>query len=178
MIVASACLASCAPGGQLPLLASDPPGTYHLGAGDELRIIVYGQQQLTGQFFVDASGDISVPLLGSLHASGLTRSELASQVADGLSQKGIILHPSVSIDVVQYRPIFVLGEVAHPGPYPYQPGLTMLSAVALAGGFTYRGVTERALVVRTEQGHAEQGRVVPDSFLQPGDVLKIYERFF
>jgi polysaccharide export outer membrane protein len=149
-----------------------------LGAGDELRLIVYGEPQLTGNFYVSDQGYISVPLLGDVRAAGLTRAELDREVADGLRQRKLLVNPSVSSDVIQYRPVYILGEVEKPGAYPYQPGLTMLSAVALAGGFTYRGVKSTAQVVRTREGHAVEGRVGPENFLEPGDVLTIYERFF
>ena len=159
---------SCEPGGDLPPLAQPAGGPYRLGSGDEIRLIVYGDEQ----------GYVSVPLLGEVDAAGLTQAQLGDAVASDLVSRKLINSPSVSVDVLQYRPIYVLGEVEHPGSFPYQPGLTMLSAVALAGGFTYRGVSDRAAVVRTTHGVAVQGRVDPGSFLQPGDVVTIYERFF
>ena len=171
-------VAACSPGGNLPRLDGASQGPYILGAGDELRLIVYGEPQLSSDFAISDQGEISVPLLGDLHAAGQTRAELGMQIAEGLRQRKLLVHPSVSVDVVRYRPIYVLGEVEHPGAFPYQPGLTMLSAVALAGGFTYRGVTRVGSVVRTRGGHAVEGRVTPEDFLQPGDVLTIYERFF
>ena len=169
---------SCEPGGDLPPLAQPAGGPYRLGSGDEIRLIVYGDEQLSGQYHVDDQGYVSVPLLGEVDAAGLTQAQLGDAVASDLVSRKLINSPSVSVDVLQYRPIYVLGEVEHPGSFPYQPGLTMLSAVALAGGFTYRGVSDRAAVVRTTHGVAVQGRVDPGSFLQPGDVVTIYERFF
>ncbi len=178
VVLAALALAACSSTGDLPLLGQADAGAYTLGAGDELRLIVYGEPQLTGRFFVSDQGVISVPLLGDVRAAGLTRGQLDREIADGLKQRKLLVNPSVSVDVVQYRPVYILGEVEKPGAYPYQPGLTMLSAVALAGGFTYRGVKSVASVVRTRNGQAIQGRVMPRNFLEPGDVLTIDERFF
>ena len=177
-LVFCAALAACSPGGDLPLLQQTTEGPYHLGTGDELRLIVYGEKQLSGEFLVNDQGDVSLPLLGQSHAADLTPEQFADEVVGGLRDHRLILNPSVSVDVIRYRPIYILGEVEHPGSFPFSPGLTMLSAVALAGGFTYRGVTDTAQVVRTRNGHALRARIKPDSFLEPGDVLTIYERFF
>lgn len=174
-------ISSCAPGSSLPVLSPPSSTAYRLGSGDQIRIITYGQDQLTGDFAVSDAGTIAVPLIGTLHVTGLTASELDDEMTQALERKNLLRNPSVSVEITQYRPIFVLGEVSHPGQFPYQPGSTMLSAVASAGGFTYRAVTGYASVVRTEggqTGHATEGRVNRDSFLQPGDVVTIYERYF
>lgn len=178
MVALVTSLAGCAQDSDLPLLGQTAEGPYRLGAGDELRLIVYGEKQLSGNFIISDQGDISLPLLGESRAADLTPRELSGQIAAQLTQRHMILDPSVSVDVTRYRPVYVLGEVDHPGSFPYQPGLTMLSAVALAGGFTYRGVTNSARIVRTRNGHATQGRIKPDSLLEPGDVVKVEERFF
>ena len=170
-------LAGCS-GGDLPLLDQPIAGPYALGTGDELRLTVFGQPQLSTTYFVSPQGTISVPLIGDVMASGRSSDQLSQEVREDLRERGMVVNPSVSVDIITYRPIYVLGEVEKPGAYPYQPGLTMLSAVALAGGFTYRGVTSGGTVVRTSHGVAERGRVRPDSFLEPGDVLTIAERFF
>ena len=160
----------------LPLL--NQPGPYTLGTGDEIRLTVFGQPQLNSSYFVSPQGTVSVPLVGEVVATGLTSAQLATEIADELRTRNMVVNPSVSIDILMYRPIYVLGEVEHPGFYPYQPGLTMLSAVALAGGFTYRSVTSGGKVVRRLHGVAEVGRVQPNDFLDPGDVLTIRERVF
>lgn len=165
-------------GSDLPLLSQPNPGPYTLGTGDQIRLTVFGQPQLSTSYAVSPQGMISVPLIGDVPASGRTTGQLGKEVADDLRGRQMVVDPSVSVDILTYRPVYVLGEVEKPGAYPYQPGLTTLSAVALAGGFTYRGVTSGGTVVRTSNGVAERGRVLPDSFLQPGDVLTIAERFF
>jgi polysaccharide export outer membrane protein len=171
-------MAGCAPGGDLQALPDYTPGAYKLGGGDQIRIITFGNDQLTGQFRVDDQGKVAVPLLGNVQAAGLTPSELATQLDDELRAQKFLKDPSVSVEVLAYRPIFVLGEVNKPGQYPYQPGMTVLTAVAVAGGYTYRAYQPYAADIRTVGGHAETGKVTPQSFLAPGDVVKIFERHF
>jgi polysaccharide export outer membrane protein len=171
-------LASCAPGGDLAPLPDQPPTGYRLGAGDQIRIITFGDDQLSGQFRIDDQGEIDVPLLGPIHAADDTPEQLAAHLSADLKRKKLLLTPSVAVEVVAYRNIFVLGEVNKPGSYPYQPGMTMLTAVAVAGGFTYRAFEAYASDVRSTSGTAVEGKITPHSFLAPGDVVKIYERHF
>ncbi len=168
----------CAPGADLAPLPSYASGEYRLGGGDQVRIITFGEDQLTGEFRVDDQGNIGLPLLGSVKAAGLTTEQLDSRISDELKARKLLRDPSVSVEVLAYRPIFVLGEVAKPGQYPYQPGMTMLTAVAVAGGFTYRGVQSYASDIRTTNGKAIEGNITPLSFVAPGDVIKVYERRF
>ena len=173
-----AALSACAPGADLPPLPPVHQAGYRLGGGDEVRLITFGEEQLTGRFLVDDAGDIAVPLLGNVHAAGLTPMELGERVTQELKSRNLLRQPSVSVEVLAYRPIFVLGEVNKPGQYPYQPGMTMLTAVAVAGGFTYRAVQSYASDIRTSDGQASQGKITPRSFIAPGDVIKVYERNF
>ena len=172
-------LAGCAPGRDLAPLPEVTPSAYRLGVGDQVRIITFGEDQLTGTFRVNDSGLIDLPLLGAVKASGLTSSRLGSEIATELKQRKLFRDPSVSVEINEYRPIFVLGEVKTPGEYPYRPGMTVLTAVTVAGGFTYRAIEDYASVVRTsESDKAVEGLVNRQSFLMPGDVLTIYERRF
>jgi polysaccharide biosynthesis/export protein len=171
----------CMPGGDLPNLPPASNVQYRLGSGDQIRVITYNETQLSNTFTVGDNGTISLPLVGTVEASGMTAGELASNISSTLERKHLINDPSVSVEVTTYRPIAVLGEVNHPGEYPYQPGMTMLTAVALAGGFTYRAVTDYASDVRHEgqaDGHAIKGRIDPETTLKPGDVITIFERYF
>ena len=95
-----------------------------------------------------------------------------------LQDKKILLNPSVSVEIIEYRPIFILGEVAKPGQYPYEPGMTVLTAVAIAGGFTYRAQTGYASILRRVDNHAFEGRVPRGEDVVPGDVITIFERYF
>ncbi len=166
------------PGAGLPPIPPDPTGTYHLGPGDQIRIITLGEDRLTGEFRVNDSGAISLPLLGTVQVADLTTAELEHVLGDALVKAQLIREPSVSVEVSTYRPIFVLGEVNKPGEYPYQPGMTVVSAVAVAGGYTYRAVEDRASIVRSTAGKAVEWRAERQTFVRPGDVITIYERRF
>jgi polysaccharide export outer membrane protein len=171
-------VASCAPGGDLPPLPPVSDTAYRLGPGDQVRIITFGEDQLTGEFSVSDSGNIALPLLGTVKASGLTSQQLADLITSELKRRQLFRDPSVAVEVAQYRPIFVLGEVNKPGQYPYQPRMTVLTAVAVAGGFTYRAVKDKASVLRDNGGQPVEGLATGASLLQPGDVLTIFERNF
>ena len=174
-------LTGCEQGADLPTLAAPTDSAYHLGSGDHIRIITYDETQLSNEFIVAEDGTIAFPLIGSQTASGKTPAELADNIASSLKEAKLIDAPSVSVEVILYRPISVLGEVNNPGQYPYQPGMTMLDAVALAGGFTYRAVTGYAADWRNggpENTEATEGKIAPNSELEPGDVIKIFERYF
>jgi polysaccharide export outer membrane protein len=169
-------LAGCSP--DLPPITPYTPGVYRLGVGDQVRIITYGDEQLTDDFRVSDSGTLAMPLLGTEVAAGRTTDELARAIAKDLQAKSIIKDASVSVEVTAYRPIAVLGEVARPGQYPYSPGMTMLTAVAAAGGFTYRAIQGYAEVVRQEKSGSVDGKLDPKGYVAPGDVIKIDERLF
>jgi polysaccharide export outer membrane protein len=171
-------LASCAPGRDLAPLPPASDAGYRLGPGDKVRLITFGEQQMTGEFRVADNGTIAVPLIGSTKAGGLTSRQLADGIAAELQRRNLFKDPSVVVEVVEYRPIFVLGEVSKPGEFPYQPNMTVLTAVAVAGGFTYRAAEDRASVVRTAGGKPVVGLATGATVLQPGDVLRIYERNF
>ena len=170
--------AACAPGRGLPELPSAAPGAYRLGPGDVVRLITFGEDSLTGEFRVSDSGTIALPLVGEVRAQGLSPDALAVQVGKALVHANILRSPSVSAEIIAYRPIYVLGEVSKPGQYPYQPGMTMVTAAAVAGGFTYRAIQAYASVVRTQDGQAVEGIASRQSFIQPGDVITVYERRF
>lgn len=168
----------CAPGRGLPDLASAMPEAYRLGPGDVIRLITFGEDSLTGEFRVSDSGMIALPLVGVVRAAGLSSDALATSVGEALVRANLLLAPSVSAEIITYRPIFVMGEVSKPGQYPYQPGMTVVTAVAVAGGFTYRAFNDYASIVRTQDGEAAEGKATRQSFVQPGDVISIFERRF
>ncbi|MGI4940958.1 MAG: polysaccharide biosynthesis/export family protein [Janthinobacterium lividum] len=177
-LVLSAALASCAPGSGTPFLGAAQPESYRLGVDDQVRIITYGEDQLSDDFRVNAAGDLAMPLLGNVHAAGLTTDQLSATIAGELVSRKLLQKPSVSAEIVAFRPIYVLGEVARPGQYPYQVGMTMLTVVAVAGGFTYRAVQDYAMVVRHDGTTTVDGRLRPGAAVRPGDVVSIYERHF
>ncbi len=179
-MLAAPCLlliaAGCTPGADLTPIAAYHNDAYKLGAGDQIRVITFGEEQLTGEFRVDDRGNVALPLLGAVHAAGLTPEQLDGNIATEIKSRNLLRDPSVAVEVIAYRPIFVLGEVAKPGQYAFQPGMTMLTSVAVAGGFTYRAVEDYASVVRTTDNRAVSGKVTPVSFIAPGDVVNVYER--
>ena len=179
LLLMGSLLAGCATTTNLPALTQASAPDYRLGTGDHVRIITYDDSQLSNTFTVGADGTISFPLLGTVSAAGLTASQLSSNIAAALKTGGFISAPSVSAQITEYRPISVLGEVNHPGQYPFQPGMTMLDAVALAGGFTYRAVSGSATDWRPQaQSTAMEGQITPITILQPGDVVTIQQRYF
>ena len=149
--------------------------TYTLGIGDKLRVIVFGENDLSGEFEVGSQGTINLPLIGEVLAGGASVNELEDGVELKLSQ-GYLKSPTVSIEVLNYRPFYILGEVNQPGSYPFVNGMTVLNAVALAGGFTYRADEDDIALSRSTG--AEEVQVRPDTLLLPGDIIKIEERFF
>jgi polysaccharide export outer membrane protein len=163
----------------LPPISDVNAEEYHLGPGDQVRILTFGEEQLTGEFRVNARGDIALPLVGNVHAAGLTPDQLEDATKELLTRSKLYKSPSVTVEVINYRPVFVLGEVTHPGQYPYQPGMTVLTAVAVAGGFTYRAVENMFSILRTtSNGTAVEGRAERQALVQPGDVITVYERRF
>lgn len=170
-------LSGCGLGHDLPPVPPDST-TYRLGPGDTVRLIIYGEDGLTGEYRVSAAGSIALPLLGGVPAAGLTPAELGQTVAEDLKREKLLENPSVAAEVTAYRPIFVLGEVNKPGEYPYQPGMTVVTAAAVAGGFTYRAIENYASIVRTVNGRAIEGKATRQTSLQPGDVVTVFERWF
>ena len=154
------------------------PAAYKLGSGDGIRVITFGEDQLTGEFRVSDGGTIAVPLLGQVPVAGLSVEQAAKTIEARLEQGKIFKNPSVSAEVSTYRPIFILGEVNKPGQYAYQPGMTLLSAVSVAGGFTYRAVEDYASIVRDSGGTVMEGKVDRQALIQPSDVITVFERRF
>lgn len=176
----AACLAlsACAPGSALPPLPQTTASNYTLGTGEQVRVVIFGQTQLTGLFTVNDLGNISVPLLGDVPARGRTTDELAQAISTELQQRKLLNNPSVSVEIAKYRPVFILGEVEKPGQYSYEPGMTALTLVAVAGGFTYRAQTGYVSVLRKVDGRVIEGRAPRGEEIEPGDVITIFERYF
>ncbi len=174
----AACAALRAPGSNLPLLPAARPGPYLLGPGDGLTIRIFGQPQLSGAYQVDDSGNIDMPLIGLVPAANQGTDALAAAITHALQKNGLILNPAVAVEVSTYRPFYILGEVNTPGQYPYRPGMTALTAISIAGGFTYRACQDYAGVTRSTGGLAVQYRASTSALVQPGDVITVFERRF
>jgi polysaccharide export outer membrane protein len=150
---------------------------YRLDAGDKLRVVVYGQEGLTNSYAIDAGGAITLPLIGSVPARGLTPAGLASGIAARL-RNGYIREPSVAVEIESYRPFFILGEVAAPGQYPYVPNMSVESAVAIAGGFSPRAKRDVVTLTHTDARGPIRASVPLGTPLGPGDTVLVGERWF
>lgn len=148
-------------------------GPYLLGADDEIRLIVFGQPDLSANYKLDDSGQISVPLIGAVDALGLSARQLEARLAQSLSE-GFLVNPSVNVEIITYRPFFILGEVGNSGRYDFQNNMNVVSAVAIAGGYTPDAVTSVFKVTRTVDGVAVTGRASPTTIIEPGDVIEVF----
>ncbi len=155
--------------------ADDAP--YTLDSGDKLRVTVFGQDGITNTYIVDASGHVTLPLIGSVAARGLTNRGLAAAIAERL-RAGFIREPHVAIEIQSYRPFFILGEVTAPGQYPFVPNMTAETAVAIAGGFTARASRSTIYLSRTADGVMVRAAVPVTTPVRPGDTITIAERWF
>lgn len=151
--------------------------SYHLDAGDKLRVVVYGQEGLTNTYAIDAGGSITMPLIGLVPARGRTTAGLAAEIAAKL-RNGYIREPSVAVEIDAYRPFFILGEVAAPGQYPYVPNMTVESAVAIAGGFSPRAKRDVVTLTHSDAGGAMRMVVPLGTPVGPGDTVFVGERWF
>lgn len=172
-------LSACSAGAPVASTEAAPP-LYKLGIGDKIRVTVFGEEELTGEYAIGPDGTLALPLIGNIVASDRTPTELQADIADKLSPE-YILDPRVSIDVMTYRPFYILGEVNKPGEYPYSADqLTVAQAVAVAGGFTYRANT-KFVFVRHKDEQSEVRYSIKNGapvWVRPGDTIRIGERYF
>jgi polysaccharide biosynthesis/export protein len=152
-------------------------GRYPLDTGDRLRIFVYGQPNLSRIYTVDQQGSISVPLIGTVRARGATTTGLERTIRSRLGAQ-FVKDPQVTVDISQNRPFFILGEVRAAGQYPYVSGLTVQSAVAVAGGYSERANERHVQITRKTDEFIEKMDVPGDYMIQPGDTIYVYERWF
>ncbi|AYM86431.1 polysaccharide biosynthesis/export family protein [Pseudoalteromonas agarivorans] len=150
--------------------------SYVLGAGDKVEIKVFGQPDLEVTALLGNSGEVNYPFLGKVTLSGLNISEVEQVIANGL-RPGYLVNPNVYVQVVQYRPFYIHGEVKSPGAYPYQPAMTVNQAIALAGGLTERASTEKIFIYK-EQTKQQQQKGNLNSKIAAGDTIKIEQRLF
>lgn len=165
--------AKAAPAAPMP----EDIAAYTLGSGDKIRVTVFGHEDLSGEFEVDGSGNVSLPLIRNVKAEGLTVRQLEQTIAERLSPD-YLLNPSVSVEVLNYRPFYIYGEVTKPGSYPFVNGMTVVNAVAMAGGFTYRARTGSVRITRGNEPNRKQISADKDTPVLPGDVIEVPERYF
>lgn len=167
-------------GGALAAPQTPPPvaaAEYTLGAGDRVAVKVFRHDDLSGEFEVDGSGRITMPLIGPIEALGLTARQVEAIVVDRL-RPDYLKNPRVGVQVLTYRPFYIIGEVKAPGGYPFVNGLTVVQAVALAGGFTYRAKDDEFLIQRANDPAGIKRRASRADPVLPGDIVEVPERFF
>lgn len=182
------CSSSSQPASSLPLptengdaatagLADEGIAGYDLGPGDQLRITVFRHEDLSGQFELDGEGYFAMPLVGEILGGGLTSRQLENEIETRLKGGGYLVNPQVSIEVLNYRPFYIIGEVRNPGSFEYVNGMTVINAVALAGGFTYRADQDDIIISRGGS-NGPKVQALPDTEVLPGDIVEVTERFF
>ena len=165
-------------GAQVATTAATPPlsATYKLGVADKIRITVFNEPTLSGDFLINADGSVSLPLIGNMIAAGSSAVELQA-VLEAKFGEGFLRDPHVGVEVLTYRPFYIYGQVTRPGEYPYSQGLSVLKAVALAQGFTNRA-NKKTPYVQRAGGGVKEVPVTVDAPIQPGDVIRIADRNF
>jgi protein involved in polysaccharide export with SLBB domain len=148
--------------------------SYSLSSGDHLQVVVFRQPDLSGEFSLDREGYLALPLVGEIAAGDLTTRQLEDEIESRLTAGGFLISPQVGVQLVTYRSIYILGEVAAPGSYEYRTGITVITAVALAGGYTARADRSSVTIGRGDCRFATQA----DTSVNPGDIITIAERFF
>lgn len=178
-------LAACGTGGgrsapteAAPMTISNPTESYRLEPGNRVRITVFNELNLSGDLTLDPAGNITMPLVGNIPASGLTARDLAKRVEEALIRASLMQTPNVSVEVQTFRPFYVLGEVRQPGEFPYISGMTVLSAVAKAGGYDYRALENDVILVRTIDGTQKEYTADERTPILPGDIVRVRERRF
>jgi protein involved in polysaccharide export with SLBB domain len=181
-------LSACGGGNPPPAVTAVPPTAtapptaelaetaYKLGSGDRVRVVVFRHEDLSGEFALDGAGKFAMPLVGEVEAFGLNTRELEQRIGQKL-QDGYIIDPQVSVEVLNYRPFYILGEVKAPGSYQFVNGMNVLNAVALAGGFTYRAKQSDFVLQRGGSNTAGTDVGIETPIL-PGDIITVKERFF
>lgn len=158
--------------------AVDTTTSYVLGPNDKVKITVFGEADLSGEFEISGNGILALPLVGEVPLGGKTVTQAAAVIAERLRQ-GYLRDPNVSVEVLNYRPFFILGEINQPGSYPYVNGMTVINAVAIGGGFTYRADKNDIKITRQAPGEAKTELSAKlESVVMPGDVILVGERFF
>ena len=153
-------------------------GNYRLGTGDKIRVVVLQDSEFSGDYEVDQTGYVSARMLGPIKVTGMTVNEVESMLRDSYRSSGYLVSPRISVELVAARPFYVIGESARNGSFPYVACLRVIQAVAIAGGYTRRAGRTRMTIRRFYSSAAEEESVTEDTLIEPGDVLRIPERWF
>jgi polysaccharide export outer membrane protein len=185
LVLTMACLAAFAllgacssPLGSLPPVSAASASEYRLQPGDELLVTIQDVAQADRSYIIDSGGTISLPLLQEVKVAGLSVREVENRIAEGFRARELLKNPIISVQPGALRPFYVIGEVNSPGEINYRQGMTVLSAISAAGGYTYRAQEGQVEVVRTVNGQEVRSKASEDTLIQPGDRIRVYERWF
>ncbi len=182
ILMAATCLAllgGCASGiGDLPPLESVAAPELRLAPGDKVRIAVQDLDSMDGDYIIDETGSVSLPLVNQVEVAGLSYVQMQNAIADRLIEVDVLKNPNVTVQPLELRPVYIMGEVRSPGEYAFRQGLTVFAAVSMAGGYTYRAKTGEVVVTRSIGDEQTTGIATEDSPILPGDRIRVYERWF
>lgn len=184
LLLAAAVLVGCAstvgdfPSEPAPQAALNPTDGYLLEPGNRVRVIVFNENNLSGDFTVDTIGNIQLPLIGNVRASGLTAKALSGRITEILRRDAYMKDPSVAVEIQTFRPFYVLGEVRQAGEFPYTVGMTVLGAIARAGGYDYRARQGQVVLARMIGEEQKEYAATERTPILPGDIIKVLERRF
>lgn len=159
------------------------PGTliaqtiYSIDSGDTVRVTVFGEPELSGEFSVDAQGRLNLALIGPVSVRNLTTDQASAVILDAYLD-GYLRHPDIAVEIIAFRPFFILGEVNQPGSYEYVPGMNVLNAIAVGGGITYRGDEDDIEILRGNDNNRISTPATLATIVMPGDIVRISERYF
>lgn len=172
-------MAACSGGaGNLPSLQSAGETQLRVGPGDKVRVAVQDLDSVDGDYTIDETGSISLPLIQQVRISGMTYVEATAALRSALIEKDILKNPNVTVQPLELRPISILGEVRNPGEIEYRQGMTVFEAVSQAGGYTYRANTKEVEVIRSQGGTVVNSKATENDVLKPGDRIRVFERWF
>jgi protein involved in polysaccharide export with SLBB domain len=183
IVIASTAVAACgggaallAPTEEAPTGSINPP-EYRLANGERVRIIISGEDRLSGEFTVDPSGSIAFPLVGKVQSTGLSSRELEESLGSKLKGRYLV-NPRVFVEVLNHRPFYVMGEARTVGEFPYRPGLNVVTAILLAGGYGPRASTSFVYIKRASGGEEKEYPAQSGVLIFPGDIIRVPERYF
>lgn len=165
-------------GGLDPVQAQSTIPEYRIDTADKLRVVVQEMKDLSNDYVVDETGAIALPLIKQVSVRNKTLREAEGEIEKVLADRNILVNPKVSIQPLDLRPLYILGEVNRPGEYAFRQGMTVFAAVSAAGGYTYRAKTGKVAITRTINGKPVTGTGSDDTVIMPGDRIKVMERWF
>jgi len=158
-------------------VAAKAQTVYVMDSGDTVRVTVFGEPDLSGDFKVDASGRLNLALIGPIMVRNLTADQARQKIHDAYLD-GYLRHPDVAVEIIAFRPFFITGEVNQPGSYDYVPGMNVLNAIAVGGGLTYRGDEDDIEILRGQDASRVVIPATLATIVMPGDIVRVAERYF